>query len=152
MNQSDADGLANLQIALSGQGSEASEGDSSHPRFSGFCLFGGTRMVSKADPSVVVPGHYRDTSGYLESLPGCSHARSHRQGRSLAVYTAVGGDRSWPTKTPTRMPHVTQIHPDPDECRLAATQRRLIRIPGTTRPRSASVSAMPFATCNGKVC
>jgi hypothetical protein len=59
MNQSDAEGLANLQIALSGQDSIGADGVGSkdqHPRFGGFCLFGGTRMVAKADPSVIVPG------------------------------------------------------------------------------------------------
>jgi hypothetical protein len=58
MNESDAVGLANLQAALSGQNVGESSGDAqaSHPRFAGFCLFGGTRMVSKTDPSVIVPG------------------------------------------------------------------------------------------------
>lgn len=55
MTPSDAVGLANLQEALSGK-KPGEEGDSQHPRFAGFCLFGGTRMVRKDDPTVIVPG------------------------------------------------------------------------------------------------
>jgi hypothetical protein len=55
MTPEDAVGLANLQEALSG-GKPAENGDVQHPRFAGFCLFGGTRMIRKDDPSVIVPG------------------------------------------------------------------------------------------------
>jgi hypothetical protein len=55
MTPSDAVGLANLQEALSGK-KPGEQGDSQHPKFAGFCLFGGTRMVRKDDPTVIVPG------------------------------------------------------------------------------------------------
>jgi len=55
MTPEDAVGLGNLQEALSGK-SPTESGDAQHPRFQGFCLFGGTRMIRKDDPSVIVPG------------------------------------------------------------------------------------------------
>jgi hypothetical protein len=59
MEESDAVGLANLQEALSGKkvGEEAQgEEVSQHPKFAGFCLFGGTRILRKDNPNVSVPG------------------------------------------------------------------------------------------------
>lgn len=52
MSESDAVGMRNLRLALSGQ----SDDGSTHERFSGYCLFGGTRMVRKDDPTFIVPG------------------------------------------------------------------------------------------------
>jgi hypothetical protein len=52
MSEKDAVGMRNLRLALSGQSDDGSE----HPRFSGFCLFGGTRMLRKDDPTAIVPG------------------------------------------------------------------------------------------------
>lgn len=53
MEAHDAVGLKNLEDALSGHTSE--EG-LILPRFSGFGLFGGTRMLNAFDPSNIVPG------------------------------------------------------------------------------------------------
>lgn len=53
MSPKDAVGLRNLELALTGR---TEDGRSDLPKFSGLCLFGGTRMVRKDDPSVVIPG------------------------------------------------------------------------------------------------
>lgn len=52
MSESDAVGLRNLRLALSGRSDDGTE----HERFSGYCLFGGTRMLRKDDPTSIVPG------------------------------------------------------------------------------------------------
>ena len=44
-------GITKLQEALGGDPNVPGS-----PKFSGFCLFGGTRMILKDDPSSVVPG------------------------------------------------------------------------------------------------
>jgi hypothetical protein len=54
MSPQDAIGMSNMREALSGL-SERNDGIK-HPQFSGFCLFGGTRMLNRYDPSVIVPG------------------------------------------------------------------------------------------------
>lgn len=55
MKPEDAVGLRNLELALSGRDRGGRQWRK-RPRFAGFCLFGGTRMVGKTDPSVIVPG------------------------------------------------------------------------------------------------
>lgn len=52
MSPHDAVGLKNLEDALSGN----TDNGSAAARFSGFGLFGGTRMLSAFNPSVVIPG------------------------------------------------------------------------------------------------
>ncbi|MDZ4834194.1 MAG: hypothetical protein SGJ27_10495 [Candidatus Melainabacteria bacterium] len=52
MGPEHAVGLRNVQHALTG-GARAAK---SLPRFTGFCLFGGTRMVNRTNPRIVVPG------------------------------------------------------------------------------------------------
>jgi len=47
-----AAGMKNLEDALAGRSANGTP----QPRFSGFGLFGGTRMLRKDDPSVIVPG------------------------------------------------------------------------------------------------
>jgi hypothetical protein len=52
MEAHDAVGLKNLEDALSGH----TEDGRILPRFSGFGLFGGTRMLNAFDPTIIVPG------------------------------------------------------------------------------------------------
>lgn len=52
MTAADAIGMRNLTDALSGRGTN----EERLPRFAGYALFGGTRMLSLHDPSIVVPG------------------------------------------------------------------------------------------------
>lgn len=52
MTPADAIGLKNLEDALAGGDCDGSP----QPKFSGFGIFGGTRMLNTFDPSVVVPG------------------------------------------------------------------------------------------------
>ncbi len=66
MSPEDALGLANLENALKGGSRE----ESPLPRFSGFGLFGGTRMLSKSDPSQVVPGVTEVLPAITGNCPG----------------------------------------------------------------------------------
>ncbi|MCA9801335.1 MAG: hypothetical protein KC777_05085 [Cyanobacteria bacterium HKST-UBA02] len=55
MEPKDSVGMRNLELALSGR-DRAGRQWRKRKRFSGFCLFGGTRMVMKHDPKIIVPG------------------------------------------------------------------------------------------------
>lgn len=52
MSPEDAVGLQNVRNALTG----GPRGSKQLPKFTGFCLFGGTRMVNRYKPSIIVPG------------------------------------------------------------------------------------------------
>ena len=54
MKPEDAIGLRNLEFALSGR--DLKDGKQRHQRFSGLGLFGGTRMIRRDNPKVIVPG------------------------------------------------------------------------------------------------
>ncbi len=54
MKPEDAIGLRNLEFALSGR--DLKDGKQRHERFSGLGLFGGTRMIRRDNPKVIVPG------------------------------------------------------------------------------------------------
>lgn len=54
MQPEDAIGLRNLEFALSGR--DLKDGKQRHKRFSGLGLFGGTRMIRRDNPKVIVPG------------------------------------------------------------------------------------------------
>lgn len=88
MSPEDAIGLKQLEYALSGR---TTKGRKSKylPRFSGLCLFGGTRMVDKENPRVIVPGitevfpaieKYCDRTAMLGVIAKVGHLRYTKHG------------------------------------------------------------------------
>lgn len=98
-------GLVALERALTGGKKRISK----LPRFAGFCLFGGTRMVKKDDPLAVI-------EGITEVVPRINKYCPHAQ--SLGIIAKVGDLRhsrfgvivSPPSNEED--PHVTLVHPD----------------------------------------
>jgi hypothetical protein len=94
-------GLENLKLALGGDPAVASS-----PRFEGFCLFGGTRMIGKADPSQVYLGITEVFPALAERCPDA---------RILGVVAKAGHLRTTPYGTivshSENDPYVTIIHP-----------------------------------------
>lgn len=94
-------GLAKLQEALGGE-----PGNPDSPRFNGFCLFGGTRMISKDDPEVVVPGITEVFPGLVDSCPNA---------RVLGVVVKAGHLQTTPhgivVSNSDADPYATIIHP-----------------------------------------
>lgn len=94
--------LVNLQNALSGRGK------SDIPRFAGFCLFGGTRMIYRESPRKFV-------RGITEVVPPLS--KYCWQAQSLGIVAKVGDLKHSPphglivSPTDPSDPHVTIIHP-----------------------------------------
>lgn len=88
MSESDAQGLRNLELALTGRGPSGRR-SKKLPRFSGLCLFGGTRMVRKDNPKVIVPGitevfpalnKYCDNTATLGVISKVGHLRHTKHG------------------------------------------------------------------------
>ncbi len=98
-------GLAALERALTGRKDRLSQ----LPRFAGFCLFGGTRMVKKDSP-------FRAVQGITEVPPRLTAYCPRAQ--TLGVIAKVGdlkhsrfGIVVSPPSSPED-PHVTLVHPD----------------------------------------
>jgi hypothetical protein len=95
-------GLAKLQEALGGD-----PNDSASPKFSGFCLFGGTRMIMRDDPTVIQPGI---TEVYPALRERCPNARI------LGIIVKAGHLRHTPhgiiVANSPEDPYVTIIHPE----------------------------------------
>lgn len=88
MSPQDAVGLRNLELALTGRTAEG-QTDPSLPRFSGLCLFGGTRMVRKDNPEIIIPGitevfpsieKYCDKAAMLGVIAKVGHLRYTQHG------------------------------------------------------------------------
>jgi len=94
-------GLENLKLALGGDPS-----DEDSPKFEGFCLFGGTRMIGKEDPSQIFLGITEVFPALAERCPDA---------RILGVVAKAGHLRTTPHGTIVSMgekdPYVTIIHP-----------------------------------------
>jgi hypothetical protein len=102
-------GLENLKLALGGDldvPESAPLDDTRRAKFEGFCLFGGTRMIGKADPSQIY-------LGITEVFPALS-ARCP-DARILGVVAKAGHLRTTPHGTIVSHsdadPYVTIIHP-----------------------------------------
>lgn len=111
MGDEHAQGLRNVQHALTG----GPRGSKKLPRFTGFCLFGGTRMVSRVNPRLVIPGITEVVPPINRLCPGA---------RTLGIIAKVGDlkhsrhgiivsddcDKS----TPVEEQYVTIAHPTQD--------------------------------------
>jgi len=99
-------GIQRLQDALSG-GPVDSSGTTKHPKFSGFCLFGGTRMILKDDPSKVVQGITEAFPALKQRCPdsrvlGIVVKAGHLQTTAHGIVVANSDDD----------PYATIIHPE----------------------------------------
>lgn len=100
-------GLAALERALTGGKKRRSK----LPRFAGFCLFGGTRMVRKDSPRTVV-------RGITEIVPPIN--RYCPRAQTLGIIAKVGNlkhSRQGIIVSPAQNdadPYVTMVHPDQD--------------------------------------
>ncbi len=80
--------------------------DPKSPRFSGFCLFGGTRMIRKDNPEVVVPGITEAFPPLVDSCPGARVLgvvvkAGHLKTTAHGIVVSVGDED----------PYATIIHP-----------------------------------------
>lgn len=70
MTAADAIGMRNLEKALAGLVGRSGGKGSPHRRFAGFAIFGGTRMLSVHDTSVIVPGITEVFPNIAQYCPG----------------------------------------------------------------------------------
>lgn len=115
MTPEDAIGLQNVRNALTG----GPRGRKSLPRFTGFCLFGGTRMVNRYNPSIIVPGITEVVPPLNKLCPGS---------RTLGIIAKVGDMKhsrhgiivsdDCDKSKPKEEHYVTIVHPNQDSTLL----------------------------------
>lgn len=115
MGPEDAIGLQNVRNALTG----GPRGKKSLPKFTGFCLFGGTRMVNRYNPKVIIPGITEVVPPINNLCPGA---------KTLGVIAKVGDMRhsrhgivvsdDCDKKKPEAEHYVTIVHPTQDSTLL----------------------------------
>jgi hypothetical protein len=108
MTAADAVGMRNVERALCG----FTKGKRARRHFAGFGIFGGTRMLSVHDTSVIVPGITEIFPNVLKHCPGTEILGivAGFQHMIRDSQTAGLADKLILTRTPN---HVTVVHPDP---------------------------------------
>lgn len=115
MTPQDAIGLQNLTTALTGRPAEGTSSPDAEglSRFGGFCLFGGTRMIYKDDPSRIVPGITEVGPALSRGNPKCVTLGVIVKANHL-LYTPHGIVVS----TEEDKPFATIVHPHQTSCAI----------------------------------
>lgn len=110
MTAADGIGMANLTNALAGRGKRGA----ALPRFAGFAMFGGTRMVSIHDPRQVIPGITEIFPSIAAECPGTVMLGIVPGFRQILRSRQPGLEREMILSVEPAKNHITIVHPHLD--------------------------------------